>query len=459
MLHWPMSYNGGWWSCRDSELATPRICINHHNSWRRSSSHCLWVFCPIASMRITKPCWSALETRRPSSPRATRGCWCHGCVAGNYDRTTGVCWKRRTGWWFQMFFIFTPTWGRFPFWLIFFKGVETTNERSLKTWFWWWIEKYPLLSIWCTWAVTAMCCHHLERAMIAPGLGNLWPWVRCLWFFEMRPLICGSTTRPPFEAFHHRRISHLTAWQSCFRIQRPQSRSTQVICGFSTGLSCGTNIWMLEGWPGIHWPSCLRSLRTSKHRERKCVAGCWNRFCLRPLVGTGWKPLKTQLPKTWIPSSLSGHPSHPRMTFQAAEPEPHRKKSGAKGIRSLQGAERLEVVKLFFLKKTSTIRSMVMVYLHSIPSCFRTLTIEITYTVILNKLPFMWISKSWVNISLPWDLQKKIRQSSKANVEHHGRTCARFLSLGKSLGWNLTSKKSCAVQGMVDSIKVSPYQL
>ena len=122
------------------------------------------------------------------------------------------------------------------------------------------------------------------------------------------------------------------------------------------------------------------------------------------------------------------------MTFQAAEPEPHRKKSGAKGIRSLQGAERLEVVKLFFLKKTSTIRAMVMVYLHSIPSCFRTLTIEITYTVILNKLPFMWISKSWVNISLPWDLQKKIRQSSKANVEHHGRTCARFLSLGKSLG-------------------------
>ena len=87
------------------------------------------------------------------------------------------------------------------------------------------------------------------------------------------------------------------------------------------------------------------------------------------------------------------------------------------------------------------------------------LAVEITYTVILNKLPFMWISKSWVNISLPWDLQKKIRQSSKANVEHHGRTCARFLSLGKSLGWNLTSKKSCAVQGMVDSIKVSPYQL
>ena len=30
-------------------------------------------------------------------------------------------------WWFQTFFIFTPNWGRFPFWLIFFRWVETTN--------------------------------------------------------------------------------------------------------------------------------------------------------------------------------------------------------------------------------------------------------------------------------------------------------------------------------------------
>ena len=32
-----------------------------------------------------------------------------------------------SGWWFQIFFIFTPIWGRFPIWLIFFEGVETTN--------------------------------------------------------------------------------------------------------------------------------------------------------------------------------------------------------------------------------------------------------------------------------------------------------------------------------------------
>ena len=32
-------------------------------------------------------------------------------------------------WWFQIFFIFTPSWGRFPIWLIFFRWrVETTNQ-------------------------------------------------------------------------------------------------------------------------------------------------------------------------------------------------------------------------------------------------------------------------------------------------------------------------------------------
>ena len=36
-------------------------------------------------------------------------------------------------WWFQTFFIFTPTWGRFPFWQIFFqRGGWTTRLVSLK---------------------------------------------------------------------------------------------------------------------------------------------------------------------------------------------------------------------------------------------------------------------------------------------------------------------------------------
>ena len=30
-------------------------------------------------------------------------------------------------WWFQIFVIFTPIWGKDPIWLIFFRWVETTN--------------------------------------------------------------------------------------------------------------------------------------------------------------------------------------------------------------------------------------------------------------------------------------------------------------------------------------------
>ena len=39
-------------------------------------------------------------------------------------------------WWFQVSFIFIPTWGNDPIWLIFFKWVETTNQ------FWGWFVKW-----------------------------------------------------------------------------------------------------------------------------------------------------------------------------------------------------------------------------------------------------------------------------------------------------------------------------
>ena len=37
-------------------------------------------------------------------------------------------WKQRLAGGFKHFFVFTPTWGWFPIWLIFFKWVETTRE-------------------------------------------------------------------------------------------------------------------------------------------------------------------------------------------------------------------------------------------------------------------------------------------------------------------------------------------
>ena len=65
-----------------------------------------------------------------------------------------------SSWWFQTFFIFIPIWGRFPFWLIFFKGVETTNQ--IKTCcsthgknYSWWLEENLL---WYTWEKNHCCC-------------------------------------------------------------------------------------------------------------------------------------------------------------------------------------------------------------------------------------------------------------------------------------------------------------
>ncbi len=48
---------------------------------------------------------------------------------GFHEKAIEHSWKSR--WWFQIFFIFTLTWGRFPIWLIFFKWVETTNQKWL----------------------------------------------------------------------------------------------------------------------------------------------------------------------------------------------------------------------------------------------------------------------------------------------------------------------------------------
>ena len=36
--------------------------------------------------------------------------------------------KSIAGWWFQIFFMFTSTWGNDPIWLIFFKGVGSTTN-------------------------------------------------------------------------------------------------------------------------------------------------------------------------------------------------------------------------------------------------------------------------------------------------------------------------------------------
>ena len=48
---------------------------------------------------------------------------CLGCSVSKRNKITV------SGWWFQIFCVFIPTWGNDPISLIFLKGVETTNQE------------------------------------------------------------------------------------------------------------------------------------------------------------------------------------------------------------------------------------------------------------------------------------------------------------------------------------------
>ncbi len=52
-----------------------------------------------------------------------------GCILSLYIQICqGEFQLKKARWWFQRFSIFTPIWGRFPIWPIFFRWVETTNQ-------------------------------------------------------------------------------------------------------------------------------------------------------------------------------------------------------------------------------------------------------------------------------------------------------------------------------------------
>ena len=91
------------------------------------STRSTWIWCmffsnpnDIQNLEDSTLKWWKVGHLVPSpSPAKSQHCLCF-CLSrkiGNLSR-----------WWFQtFFFIFTPTWGDDPIWLIFFKWVETTN--------------------------------------------------------------------------------------------------------------------------------------------------------------------------------------------------------------------------------------------------------------------------------------------------------------------------------------------
>ena len=93
---------------------------------------------PVACLMLPKPaprsrwkmcCWVLMVNGSATGTFVFLGVeiWCKhlSCDQKENASDSEMLVKRITGWWFQIFFIFTPIWGRFPFWRIFFKGVKT----------------------------------------------------------------------------------------------------------------------------------------------------------------------------------------------------------------------------------------------------------------------------------------------------------------------------------------------
>ena len=49
--------------------------------------------------------------------------------SGSFAAKAPDGWKTFSNWWFQIFFIFNPTWGDDPIWLIFFRWVGSTTTQ------------------------------------------------------------------------------------------------------------------------------------------------------------------------------------------------------------------------------------------------------------------------------------------------------------------------------------------
>ena len=107
------------------------------------------------------------------------------------------CWPRRwlaglvheiylvIGGGFKYFFVFTPVWGRYPIWLIFFKGVETTNQLV--------IGEYNFV---CKFWISVLIYYHRGCTLSRLDLGLLFeqckkPWLVRLYRGLYYPIIKG----------------------------------------------------------------------------------------------------------------------------------------------------------------------------------------------------------------------------------------------------------------------------
>ena len=88
------------------------------------------VICCTPGYQTNPLLWGLVHEPIEGSRNLNRSVF-HGMSAKGLVHAAHLVWNftyfTMTRWWFQVFFIFTPIWGRFPIWLICLKWVETTN--------------------------------------------------------------------------------------------------------------------------------------------------------------------------------------------------------------------------------------------------------------------------------------------------------------------------------------------
>ena len=94
------------------------------------SISCVYVFFVFLKM-FGAICSDSCPTNIKSATKYGETLGTHPNQKSRFFQGLAKFWSRfKSRWWFQRFFIFTPTWGRFPIWLIFCNAVETTHQYS-----------------------------------------------------------------------------------------------------------------------------------------------------------------------------------------------------------------------------------------------------------------------------------------------------------------------------------------
>ena len=201
-------------------------------------------------------------------------------------------WDYLTRRWFQIFFMFTPIWGRFPIRLIFFKGVETTNYLRL-------FLRFSEILFQIGWKNH---CYYLKM------LGDLWKGEGFSSFWKT----------PPREALFFRDdypMTTTTKKQGGHRVVNFQGSPSQGVPQFS--------LWLLDTDWHLPWEKTAKNCELQKHsgiasfdQDRICCIF----FSLPQIIETGSKKVwchqllgiifKLMF---WVFVCLGSHHEHPHI--------------------------------------------------------------------------------------------------------------------------------------------------